>query len=428
MFLSDYFIYIEKIKTSKIFKSFSYLTLLQFSNYLFPIITFPYLVRVIGPEKFGLLNFVTAFITYFVFITDYGFNLSAVREIAINRDSSSLPSKFNSVLSVKILLLGVSLIIFLPLVFLIPAFTINSSIYLLSFLYVIGTVLFPVWFFQGMEEMKYITFINIGVRFILTLSIFLFIKDESGFLLLITINSLASVIIGLIGIFIVIVSYKMPIIIPSTDEIKYQLKEGWYVFVSIISISFYTISNTVILGLFSSETSVGYFSGADKIRIAFQSIIAVFLQAVFPNIAGVYGKSITDGLKFSGKLLRNILFPVFLLSLILFLFADKLVIIILGEQYLNSILLLRIIAILPIAISISNVLGIQTMLNLGYNKAFFRIVGIMGFFNIVISFILVPKLFEIGSAISMTLTEILVTASMYVFLRKQGINLFKNNV
>lgn len=428
MNITSYSIFLEKVKANKVLKSFSSLTILQISNYIFPFITVPYLVRVIGPDKFGLFNFASAFTAYFILITDYGFNLSAVREISVNKKSKNLYIIFNSVIAVKILLFLVSLIPLSFIIFTVPQFRTNYLVYIAAYLYVIGTVMFPVWFFQGMEEMKYITIINVVIKFILTCSIFLFITKESDFLFYVLINSFGSILIGIIGFVVSIRKFKIPLFIPSLTQINTQLKQSWYEFISIISISFYTVSNTFILGLFAGNTSVGYFAGADKIRMAVQSVVSVLLQSVYPHISLLFSQSKTEGLKYSRKLLKYSFLVAIIISLILGLFAESIVNIILGEAYKKSIIVLRIIAVVPLAISISNILGVQIMLNLGYKKEFLKIVGIMGFINLLISFILVPKYFEVGTSITVAVIEVLVTISMFIFLKNQGINLFKKHV
>jgi PST family polysaccharide transporter len=156
------------LKNKVLFKNFSSLTILQISQYIFPLITFPYLVRVLGPDGYGLVAFATAFVGYFTVITDYGFNLSATRDISINRDNpEKLNQIFNSVITVKIILFFLSVIIFLPIVYGFSKFSDDLEIYLLSFISVLGTTLFPVWFFQGVERMGFITIISVVIKAIM---------------------------------------------------------------------------------------------------------------------------------------------------------------------------------------------------------------------------------------------------------------------
>jgi len=172
-------------------ENFLSLSILRALNYLLPLITLPYLVRVLGPEKFGLIAFAQAFIGYFIILTDYGFNLSATREISIHRDEKEKVSKiFNSVMAVKFLLGMLSFIILALILTFIPKFGNDWLVYIFAFGMVLGNILFPVWFFQGMEKMKYITILNIVAKGIFTVCIFIFIRKMADYIYVPLINSM----------------------------------------------------------------------------------------------------------------------------------------------------------------------------------------------------------------------------------------------
>jgi O-antigen/teichoic acid export membrane protein len=413
----------------RLIQNFTSLSILQIANYLFPLIILPYVVRVLGPAKYGLINFAAAFIAYFNLISDYGFSLSGTKEISIIRDDKEKLSKtFSVILTIKLLLSIVSFFVFVAIVYFIPFFKSNWEVYVLSYGFVIGGVLFPSWFYQGMEQMKYITIIQVIIRSILTVLIFILIKEESDYLLLVLLNSIAQIMIGIFGIVISLIKFKVKFKLPSFKEIKTQLKSGWNIFQSMIAINIYTTSNTFILGLFASETIVGYYAAADKIRMAFQGIQSVIAQTVFPYINSLVKEFYEKFILFIKKLMKLEFAVGFSISLILFIFSPQLTELFLGEKFAASGELLRIISALPLLISLSNVFGIQIMLPLGYDRAFNKIISSAAISHIILLLILIPKYFAVGTSIAVVITEFIVTLFTFLFVMRKKIFLgIRNN-
>ena len=411
------------IESNKVlFKNFTSLSILQIANYIFPLITLPYLVRVLGPEKYGLVSFASAFAAYFTILTDYGFNLSATQEISINRnDTNRIAEIFSSVFTLKILFFCLSSLIFFVVIFLVPQFHEHLLLFFVSFFSVLGTALFPLWFYQGIEKMNYILVITVSVRVIITVLIFIFIQNENDFVKLATLNTTAQFVIGLFGLMIVLKKFQINYFIPKVALLKEQLKAGWNLFLSTVWINLYTTSNVFILGLFAPANVVGYFAAADKIRMAFQGILSPMSQSVFPYVNNLLNDSYERFISFNKKLFKIALTVGMIISIILFLFAAPLVNLVLGKDYQSSILVLKIIAWLPLVIFLSNVLGIQTMLPLNKQKSFAIILFFAAVINLILSFILVPKYFEIGTSISVLVTEIFVTMAFFVFIKKNKI-------
>ena len=413
------------IKSNKVlFKNFTSLSVLQISSYLFPLITLPYLVRVLGPEKYGLVNFAAAFAAYFTIITDYGFNLSATQEIAVNRDNSKHVSEiFSSVFTIKMLFFILSTLIFCTVVFLVPQFREHLLLFFVTFLSVLGTALFPLWFYQGIEKMNYILIITVSVRLIITVLIFVIIKNENDFIKLAGLNTSAQFVIGLIGLMVALNKLQIKYILPKKSLLKQQIQNGWNLFLSTISINLYTTSNVFILGLFAPANFVGYFAAADKVRMAFQGILSPMSQSVFPFVNKMLSESYERFINFNRKLFKIALTIGAVISIILFLFAEAIVNILLGHEYQSSVLVLKIIAWLPLVIFLSNVLGIQTMLPLNKQKSFALILFFAAMINLTLSFILVPQYFEIGTSISVLITETFVTVAFFAFVKKNKIKI-----
>ncbi|MBK8945843.1 MAG: flippase [Ignavibacteriae bacterium] len=418
-------IFIQKNKT--LLRNFSSLTALQISQYIFPIITFPYLVRVLGPEGYGLVSFANAFIGYFTVITDYGFHLSATKDISIIRKSNpeKLEEIFNSVLGVKLLLFLLSILMIIPILLFIPKFNFHAMIYFVSFLAVFGTTIFPIWFYQGIEEMGYITNISIAVKVLWVISIFLFVNSKDDIIILVTLNAISSIVTGIIGLWIAKIKFNLKFKIPSIEQIKYQLTDSWHYFISNVSISLYTISNIFILGIFTNDTIVGYFSAADKIRYAVQNVTSTAGRTIFPHLSSEFLRSLEAGFSFIRKYIFSMGTIVLVLSILLFVFSEQIVILVLGIEYLKSVIVLKVLSFLPFIIFASNVAGIQTMIHLGYKKEFANIIIVAGVFNIILSFIIVPIYFEFGSAVAVVITELVVTTKMLSFLKRKNINVFK---
>jgi polysaccharide transporter, PST family len=423
---------VEKILLSPTYKTlvenFLSLSFLQVANYIFPLITLPYLVRVLGPEKYGLIAFAQAFIGYFQILTDYGFNLSATREISINRENKEKVSEiFSSVMIIKFFLLLLSFGLMIIIVFSFKKFRQDWLIYYLTFGMVLGHTLFPIWFFQGMERMKYITFLNVLAKLIFTIAIFIFVKRSSDYLYVPLLNSLGFIVAGVLALRIVFKDFGVFFRIPSFKDLKYQLKEGWYIFISTVAISLYTISNTFILGLFTNNTIVGYYSAAEKIIRAIQGFLAPISQTIYPHISKLMNESKEIGVKFIRKVTILIGGFSFILSFFIFIFADLIVRIILGSQFTESIMVLRIIAFLPFIIGLSNVFAVQGIIAYGNVKIIPKITFVGAISNVILAILLVKLLQAIGVAISLVLAEILVTiVSFYYLMRLDLWNGLKN--
>jgi PST family polysaccharide transporter len=305
-------------------------------------------------------------------------------------------------------------------------FNVNWTVYLLSYGYVIGAALFPTWFFQGIEQMRYITIIQVIVRSILIALIFLLIKEEGDYIILVLLYSTTHIVIGILGLIVARFKFLIKFKVPRLNDIKTQLKSGWNIFLSMISINIYTTSNTFILGLFASETVVGYYAAADKLRLAFQGIQSVISQSVFPYVNKLAKESKARLLNFNKQLLKLEGGISLFISVILFLFAHQLAELVFGPEFLLSGKILRILSILPFVISLSNVFGIQTMIPLGFEKSFNFIISIAAILHILLLLVLIPLYLAEGTALAVSITELLISLMMFLFLIKKNIRIFAN--
>jgi PST family polysaccharide transporter len=394
----------------RLFENFLSLSFLQFANYIFPLITLPYLVRVLGPEKYGLIAFAQAFIGYFQILTDYGFNLSATREISINRENKEKVSEiFSSVIIIKFFLLLLSLGLMTIIVFSFEKFRRDWLIYYLTFGMVLGQTLFPIWFFQGMERMRYITFLNVLAKLIFTIAIFIFVKKASDYLYVPLLNSLGFVVAGVLALWIVFRDFGVFFRIPSFKDLKFHLKEGWHVFVSLVFITGYTNSRIFAVGLFSPNNAItGYYAIAEKLMGIVQTFpLASVIQTLYPRLSKIYAENKLKAKFIADKLQRYTTIAYLIICITFFIIAPKVVEIVAGSSYEETILTFRLLLIAVLFIN-ANAFRVNFLLVSGNADIFAKIHLVMGTVGSIMVFLFCYFFSYIGTAISIILIELIV--------------------
>ncbi|MDD4178946.1 MAG: flippase [Candidatus Margulisbacteria bacterium] len=408
----------------KLIENFTSLSVLQASKYVLPMITFPYLVRVIGPEKFGLISFAQAFVMYFMILTDYGFNLSATRRVAIHReDRQKLSEIFSAVLVIELGLILLSLVLLMSVVFGFERFRQDWLLYLWTFGIVPGNVFSLIWFFQGMEKMKFITALNLFSKTIFLVSIFIWVRQPSDYLnaaILYTLGYFAS---GAIGLWLAVKRFKVGVIWPGWTAINTELVEGYHVFIASISASIYTSSSVFILGLMSSNTIVGYYSAGEKIVKAVQALFNPVSQSIFPHLSQLAQKSKSEALAFARKATLMSGWFLFLVSCLIFFFAPQIVAVALGGKYLSAVPVIRILSALPFIANMGNIFGTQILINFDYARVASRVAIVSSLLNIPLVIGLVYLYQANGAAGAMIITEVFVAVAYLYLIERKGLSL-----
>ncbi|UTV79984.1 flippase [Acidithiobacillus sp. YTS05] len=406
----------------RLFANMASLFTLQGANYLLPLIIVPYLVRVLGPENFGRVAFAQAFIQYFVVMTDYGFNLSATRTVALVRDDpEKLSNLFSAVMIVKTALMALGFGIMLLIVLLVPSFAKNWSLYTLVYLIVLGNVLFPTWLFQGLERMRHITIFTILARMLSVIAIIALVHKQSDYLLAAALQASGMVIAGLLALVSLTRLAPLRLQWPGVVQLREVVVDSWHLFVYNSVTTIYANTNIFFLGILTNPVAVGYFSAADKIVQAVRGLVGPISQAVYPHITLLKSRSDGDALVFIRTLLRLQGAAMFALSLALFLFAVPIVGVLLGNQFQESVILVKWMAVLPFILGLSNVLGIQTMLIFGMKKNLSHIYLTTSIFSIFLLVLLIYWFGAQGAAISVVISEIVLLARMAMTLANNGL-------
>lgn len=389
------FIRIKNISENKkrLASNFFSLSALQFVNYLLPFITIPYLIRVVGIERFGVLAIATSLVSYFLIFTDYGFNLSAVRYVSINRDNpEKLNEIFSAVMIIKTFLMFISIIIFSIIVFSFSNFRQHFIAYYLSFGLVLGNVLAPNWFFQGIEKMKYIANINISSKIFFTIPIFLLIKKPDDYYLMPLFISLGVIFGGAISLIYLNKKFQLKLKILKKELILSYIKDSWSIFITVISANIYMNSAPIVLGIFASDLIAGYYSIAYKTVDVIQNAFLTPLgHALYPFLINRSDKNRQLALV-SFEKLKKILMPLFFISSILvYLFSPLIIRFLAGSFDQNIITIMRVLAILIFISGNYHIYGGYFLFGFGYIKEwanFVRLTLIFSILAILICFIL----------------------------------------
>ena len=271
---------------SGLLKNFFSLSILQGLNMFLPLIILPYIVRVLGVEIFGELNFVLSIIMICNIMVGYGFELSATQEISINRDEPKKVSEIiSSVLIIKsAIFIGVTVVL-ASLLWFVPFMNEQRTLYWVTFGLVFGNTFFSTWYFQGVEKMKYITYITLVVRVISTLLMFLLVKEKTDFLLVPGLNSFAAIIAGLLSLYLMVVKDGNKLILPTKKLLFTVLKNGSLYFLSRLSNNGGRYMVVTMIGATFGNLIVGYYTMAEKLLFAFNSVGGIISQALFPYMS-----------------------------------------------------------------------------------------------------------------------------------------------
>ncbi|MFA7311696.1 MAG: flippase [Shewanella sp.] len=399
---------------------------IQIAGYVIPLITLPYLVRVLGVEGYGYLGFSLAITQYFILIVNYGFDLSATSNIAkVSKDKGRISEIFWNVLLIRLFASFIGLILLIIAIYSFSNLYEIFPILLSCYIMVLGTAMFPQWLFQGKERLGLVSTVRVALQFCTIPLIFIFVTGKENIWQAALIGSMPTLGIAIISALIIFRRGWIVWIRPTSRAIKNELIAGWHIFISTAAINLYTTSVTVVLGVIAGPVSVGYFTAADRLMKAILGLYGPLSNAFYPRINSAVMESTSKALILIKKLATCIFSIAIISSFCLYFLSDYITLMLFGRGFSVTADLLKILCILPIVIGLSNILGVQVLIPFGYKKEFSKILMFSGVISILI---LIPLSFlyeEYGAAVSVLITEVIVTTLMWLTVNKKRI--FKKN-
>lgn len=269
-----------------VFTNFGYLSLLQIAGYVFPLITMPYLARVIGADGFGKIAFASAIVVWIQTISDWGFNLTATRDVAQNRNDKEKVSRiFSNVLWARCILTILSGLILLFVVLVVPYLRENADIIFVTFLLVPGYILFPEWFFQAIERMKYTTIFNLIIKLIFTISVFIFIHKREDYLIQPLLTTIGYLLCGIGALYLILKKWGYTLYKPEWIEILKTIRNSTDVFINNLMPNLYNSFSVMLLGFFGGSTANGLYDGGNKFPTIFYQFQSVLSRAFYPFLS-----------------------------------------------------------------------------------------------------------------------------------------------
>lgn len=392
-------------------ENFTYLSLLQVASYVLPFITIPYLSRVIGVDGFGKIAFAAAIMVWVQTIVDWGFSFSATREIAKNREDKEVISDiFSNVLWARLVLAAFCFLILIILTLTIPLLRDNAIVLFFTFMLVPGHILFPDWFFQGMEKMKYTTIFNIAIKLAFTIAVFFIIKEKKDYIYQPLLTSIGYIVSGVIACIIIRNKWGVRLQSPNFKMIFQYLKKSFDIFIGNLFPTMYNNFSIVLLGALGSPTANGLYDGGNKFVGVIQQFIAIIGRTFYPFL-----NRRSD--KHSQYALLHLSIAA-IASLLLFIVAPFLIHLFLTPEFEESIYVLRIMSPSVFFLALSSVYCVNYLFVKGYDREARNITIVSSLIGFLLAYPMIKYMGFIGAAINVTLTRAIMGVFYFIVAKR----------
>ncbi len=404
---------------SSIKQNFIFNALLSLSQVVFPIITFPYVARIILPTGIGEVTIVESVCRYIMLFSALGIPIYGVREIAkVKNEKDKLNKLFSELIIIHFVITIFILLLFILFIYLIPIFHNKIEFYLLGFFMILSNVFVIEWYFQGIGQFKFITIRNLLVKSILTVVVFIVIKEKNDVYAYFSIIVVTSVINAAINFIYALRTIDLDFTI-NINSMRRHLRPLFYIFSSIAFISIYTLLDTIMLGFMTSEKAVGLYTTGLKVSKIPIMFIAALGVVLIPKLSEYYHEGRLD--LFVSLINKSIKFVITFSIPTVFLIislSDQIIYIFAGTNFMESSSVLRTLSLLSMLIGLSNIFGLQILTPMGKDKylTFSVLIGMV--ISLCLNLIFIPIYKEQGAALSNIIAEVAVTIATIFFANK----------
>ena len=393
--------------------------ILTMSSFIFPLITFPYVSRILLPVGIGKVNFATSLISYFTMFAQLGIPTYGIRACAkVRDDKEKLTKTAQELLIINLVMSAISYIILFVLLFTVPRLQNGRMLYLIVSANILLTSIGMEWLYKALEQYTYITIRSIIFKFIALIAMFLLVHEQKDYVIYGGISIFASCASNIFN-FVNVHKYI------SLKPLKYYNFKPHFQAVGVFfamacATTIYTHLDTVMLGFMATDDDVGYYSAAVKIKTILVSIVTSLGTVLLPRVSYYVEHNLMDDFR---KITKKALNFVFLLAVPLtvyfIIFAKQGIYFLSGSAYTGAIIPMQVIMPTLVLIGITNILGIQILVPTGREKyvLYSEIVGAI--VDLILNAILIPICQSTGAAIGTLVAEFSVLLVQYIILRKE---------
>jgi O-antigen/teichoic acid export membrane protein len=392
--------------------------ILKMSAFIFPLITFPYVSRVLGVEGNGKIAFATSVISYFTMVAQLGIPTYGIRACAKCRDNpKKLTKTVYELFFISLITTVLSYICLIVMVQFIPKLQEEKTLLYITSCTILLSNLGIEWFYQAIEEYGYITYRNLAFKVLSVILMFMFVHKESDYIIygaISVVGNVGSNILNLIRLPKYIELKK-----PEEITLAMHIKPILVFFLFSIATKIYTSLDTVMLGFMSSDLEVGYYSAATKIKNILSSLVTALGTVLLPRASYYIENGQMDSFKnIIKKSIQVVLLIALPLSIYFMVEAKASLLFLAGESYLGAVPATILITPTILLIGLSNISGIQVLIPLGLEKYTFYSTCVGAVIDLVLNYFLIPVLGSAGASIGTLVAEFFVLVAQIIFLAK----------